>query len=120
MGHRRQEAICIGRKVHSRQRRLQIQHRADERRVLMGKAIVLLPRPCTGFDVVERADVMPPGSFVGHLDKLAVLDHHGLNDPEERFVRWEETCPARERVPLQHALTGVLRENLNNSASLGT
>ena len=63
---------------------------------------------------------MPPGSFVGHLDKLAVLDHHGLNDPEERFVRWEETCPARERVPLQHALTGVLRENLNNSASLGT
>ena len=49
MRHRRQEAIRIRRQIHPRQLGLQIQHRADEGRVLVREPVVLLPGPGGGF-----------------------------------------------------------------------
>ena len=55
-----------------------------------------------------------------HLDELAVLHHHGVDDAEERLVRGEETGTASESVALEHALAGVLRQDLNDTTTLGT
>lgn len=64
VGHSAQEAVSIRREVDTRQLGLQVEHGADERRVLMRETIVLLPCPCRSLDVVQRADVLPPGRLM--------------------------------------------------------
>lgn len=68
MRHRRKEAIRIGRKVHARHLGLQIEHRCDERGVLVRETIVFLASPGGGFDVIDGAHVLPPVRFDA-LDK---------------------------------------------------
>lgn len=36
-----------------------------------------------------------------------------MYDSQKTFVTWEEARSARQRVPLHHSLTGMLRENFN-------
>lgn len=55
-----EERIGIGRQVDSSCTRLQLQDRADERRVLMRESIVLLSGPRAGFDIVDAGDVVMP------------------------------------------------------------
>lgn len=55
-----------------------------------------------------------------HLCKLAILHHHGVDNAYEGFVRREEGCPTCKCISLQHALTGVFRENFDNTPSLST
>ena len=54
-----------------------------------------------------------------HLDELAVLHHHGVDDAEEGLVRGEETGTASEGVALEHTLAGVLGEDLDHTTALG-
>lgn len=53
-----------------------------------------------------------------HLDELAVLYHHGVDDSKECLVRWEEGRATSEGVALHHALASVLRQNLNNTTAI--
>ena len=84
----------------------------------MGEAIVFLPRPRGGFDVVERAAGLAPGGLVRHFREFGVLDHHGVDDAEEGFVAGEEAGSPSEGVPLEHSLAGMFGKNLNDATSL--
>src|SRR5438105_2741694 len=90
MRHGRQEAIRVRRQIYPCESRLQVQNRTNERRVLVGEAIVLLPRPCGSFNVIERAAGLTPRSLGGHLRKFGVLDHHSMDDAKEGFVAGEK------------------------------
>ena len=63
---------------------------------------------------------MTPGHLVGGLDELGVLDHHRVNDAEEGLVTREETGPAGQGVTLEHALAGVLGQDLDDTTAIGT
>lgn len=58
--------------------------------------------------------------YAHHLDELAVLHHHGVNDAEERLIAGEETGTASEGVTLEHALAGMFRQNLNDAPALAS
>ena len=53
-----------------------------------------------------------------HLDKLAVLNHHRVDDAEEGLVTWEETSSSGKGITLKHALASVLRQKLNDTSAL--
>ncbi len=53
-----------------------------------------------------------------HLDKLAVLNHHGMHDTQEGLVTREETSPTREGVTLKHTLARMFGQDLDNSSTL--
>jgi hypothetical protein len=53
-----------------------------------------------------------------HFYELAVLDHHGVHDSKERLVTGEETRAAGESISLQHSLTSMFGQYLNDSAPL--
>ncbi len=55
-----------------------------------------------------------------HLHKFGVLYHHGMHDTQERFVTGEQTGTPCERVPLQHALTGMLGQHFDDATALGS
>lgn len=80
MRHGRKKAIRIRRQIHARDFRLQRQHAADERRVLVGEAVMVLPRPGARLEVIERANRLPPVRLLRHLHELAVLYHHSVYD----------------------------------------
>lgn len=65
MRHGRKEAIRIGRKVDARHLGLQIEHRPDERGVLVRETIVFLASPGRSFDVIDGAHILPPVRFDG-------------------------------------------------------
>ena len=64
VSHRAQEAVGIGRQVNTSKSGLEVQDGADERRVLMGKAVVFLTSPGRSLNVVERAAWLTPCCFV--------------------------------------------------------
>lgn len=43
-----------------------------------------------------------------------------MDNSQERFVRREESSPAREGVALHHALASVLRQNLDDTSTICT
>jgi hypothetical protein len=118
MRHSRQEAIRIRGEVYPCELRLQVQDRTNERRVLVGKAIVFLPCPCRRFNVVERAAGLAPRSLGGHFREFGVLDHHSMNDAEESLVAGKEASSSSECVPLEHALASMFGKNLDDATSL--
>ena len=100
MGHSRKETVRIGRKIDSSKSRLEVQNSADEGRILVREAVVLLPGPCRSLDVVKRSTGLAPGRLNCHLGELGILDHHGMNDPEERLITREESSSARQGISL--------------------
>lgn len=64
MRYRREEAVGIRREVDASESRLEVEHRADKRRVLVREAVVLLTSPRRRFDVVKRAYILTPSRFV--------------------------------------------------------
>ena len=84
----------------------------------MREPVVFLTSPGGRFDVVERTNILTPRGFMCHLDKLAVLHHHGVHDTEERFVTREETSPTRESIALKHTLARMFGQDLNDSSTL--
>ena len=81
---------------------------------------MFLPRPRGGFNVVERAAGLAPGSLVHHLCEFGVLDHYGVDDAEEGFVAGEKAGSPSESVALEHSLAGMFGKNLNDATSLCT
>jgi hypothetical protein len=55
-----------------------------------------------------------------HFNKLGILHHHSVNDPEEGFVAREKTRSAGESVPLEHTLAGMFGEDLNDASAFAT
>ena len=52
-----------------------------------------------------------------HLDELAVLNHHSVDDSEEGLVGREQASAPCEGVSLHHTLASVLRENLDDTST---
>ena len=76
MRYRRQEAVGVRREVDAGESRLEVEHSADEGGVLVREAVVLLPCPRRGLDVVERAAWMAPRSLVrlsGYETNISML-----------------------------------------------
>ena len=63
---------------------------------------------------------MTPGHLVGGLHELRVLNHHRVDDAEEGLVTREETGPAGQGVTLEHALAGVLGQDLDDTTAVLT
>jgi len=79
--------------------------------------VMLLSGPCGSLKIVDRWDVSAPACFAGHLVELAILNHHGVNDAQERLVRREESCSTSQGVPLEKALTLVFGQCLNDTTT---
>jgi hypothetical protein len=58
-----QEGVGVWWQIHAGSIGLQLQHRADERWILMGEAIVFLACPGARFDVVDATDSSVPLRF---------------------------------------------------------
>jgi len=54
------ETYSIRREIDTSRSRLQVEHCADEGRILMRETIVFLSGPGTGFDVIDRGKVGSP------------------------------------------------------------
>ena len=54
-----------------------------------------------------------------HLDELAVLNHHSVDDSEEGLVRGEEASASCEGVSLHHTLASMFRQDFNNTTTAG-
>lgn len=54
-----------------------------------------------------------------HLVELAVLNHHGMNNAKETLVRGKQRSSSSQSVALEEPLTGMLRENLDDSSTSG-
>lgn len=57
------EGVSVGGKINAGCIRFEIEDGADEGGVLVGKAVVFLSSPGTGFNVVDAADIFSPGGF---------------------------------------------------------
>jgi len=97
---------------------LQVEDCADEARVLVRKAIVFLPCPSAGLDVVNRGKVPTPLDIASDLDKLGILDHHGVHNAEKRLVAGEDGGTASQSVPLHEPLALMFRESLYHTPSI--
>ena len=59
----RQQAVGVGRKVHTHDRGLLVYHMIDEAGVLMGKAVMSLLPDMGGEQVIQRSNFPPPRQF---------------------------------------------------------
>ena len=62
---------------------------------------MLLPGPRAALDVIETADILPPGHFARYLIELAILYHHRVNDSKEALIAWEQASSARQSIALE-------------------
>ena len=63
--HGRQKTVGVRGKIHAGGDWLQVQHRVNERRVLVREPIMFLPRPGTGLNVVETRNLRAPAGLLG-------------------------------------------------------
>lgn len=117
MGDSGQKAIGIRGKIYACGDGLEIEDGSNERRVLMREPVVLLPRPCRRLKIVNGSYILPPRRLSSHLYKLGVLYHHCVHNTQEGFVTWEETSSSGECESLDHTLTGVLGQDLDDSTA---
>lgn len=85
----------------------------------MGEAVVLLSSPGARLNVVDGGQLAAPLDLLGHLVELGILHHHRVHDTQKRLVAGKETDTAGECVSLHESLAAVLREDLNDTATLG-
>src|SRR5206468_2134603 len=90
------ERVGVWRQVDSDDLRFLVDDVVDETRVLVAKAIVVLPPNMGGEEVVEGRDGTPPRDLPGRLEPLRVLVEHGVDDVDERLVAREKAVAARE------------------------
>lgn len=105
-----EEGVGVGGEVDAGGLRLEVEHGADEGRVLVGEAVVLLSRPGAGFDVVEGGEGAAEAGFARHLVEFAVLDHHGVDDAEEGLVRGEDSRASGEGVAWREGVSACMGE----------
>jgi hypothetical protein len=114
------KTYSIRREIDTRRGGLQVEDRSDERWVLVREAIVLLPSPRTGLDIVDAGYIGSPGGLSGHLVELAILNHHRVDDAQETLITWEDAGSTSQCITLQEPLASVFTEDLDHSAALGT
>lgn len=98
-----EEGVGVGRQVDAGHLRFEVEHGADEGRILVGEAVMFLPGPGGGFDVVDAADIFAPGCFFTKFIEFAVLGHHCMDDTKEGFVGWEDSRTAGQSIALEKA-----------------
>lgn len=79
---------------------------------------MLLSRPRARLNVIDRRHVPTPRHFAGDLDKLGVLHHHGMHNPQKRLIARKQRRPPRHRVPLHEALACMFRQHLDHAAAI--
>jgi hypothetical protein len=93
-----EKTIRIGREINTFNTLLQIQDSANESGILMTETIMFLPRPSARLDIIQTANIFTPGSLITHLDEFGILNHHGMNDSKERFIRRKDASPSCQSV----------------------
>lgn len=88
----REQCIGVRRQVDPDNIRLLVDHVIDEPRVLMAKAIVVLPPDVGTQEIVKRGDRSPPWNVVAHLQPFGVLVEHRVDDMDESFVAGKKPC----------------------------
>lgn len=64
----------------------------------MTESVMFLARPGTGFDIIETSHIFSPGGLVTDFDEFRVLNHHGMNDSQKRFIRWENPSTSSQSI----------------------
>lgn len=83
----------------------------------MAVAVVVLLPHVAGHQIVQRRDRLAPRDLGGGLQPLRVLQHHRVDDAEERLVAREHSVPAGEQVPLEPPLAAVLAQDLHHASA---
>jgi len=119
------ETVRVGWEINSSNFGFQVEDRSNETWVLMRKAVMFLLCPSRSLNVVERSTRLAPfrlvclrrvgqcANIIGReadlFTELTVLDHHGMDNPQERFIAGKQARSPRESITLQHSLTDMLR-----------
>ena len=103
-----EQAVCIGREIHTHDVRLFVCDVIEESRILMSKAVVVLLPDVGGENEVQRRNVLPPRELVANFEPFRVLCRHGIDHADERFVGSEETVASREDIAFQPAFAHML------------
>ena len=69
---------------------------------------MLLSRPGTRLNVIDRRDIRPPGRLPSHLIEFAILNHHRMNDAQETLVTRKDARSSSESVTLEETLACML------------
>jgi hypothetical protein len=112
MSNSREEAIGIRGKVNTFDSGFQVQHRTNERGVLMTESVVFLTCPRTRFDIIKTADVFSPFRFLANLDEFGVLNHHRMHDPKKRFIRGKNSESSRQSITFASSAISKGMKNL--------
>ena len=88
----------------------------DKARILVRKAIMVLPPDVRGQQVVERGDWRTPPHLPCRLQPLGVLVEHRIDNVDERLVTGEETVAPGEQIAFEPPLAQVLTEHLHDPA----
>ena len=115
VGHREQ-AVGIGRQVHTNDLGLLVHDMVDEAGVLMGEPVVVLAPDVRAEEVGERCDRPAPGQCPRDLQPLRVLVQHRIDDVDERFIAVEDAVATRQQVALEPALAKVFGQHLHHPA----
>ena len=115
VGHREQR-VGVRRQIDADDLRLLVHDVVDEARILVAKAVVILPPDVRAEQVIERADRPPPANVVADLQPLGVLIEHRVDDVDERLVARKEPVPAGEQISFEPALALMLAEHFHHTA----
>jgi len=110
-----QQTIDIRRKVDARDRGALIQHHVEESRILMSKAVVILPPNRRSNEEVQGGYFLAPRKAVRDRQPLGVLVKHGVNHVHEGLVGREKAISSGQQIAFEHAFHGVLTEHLDDS-----
>src|ERR1017187_5012217 len=79
----RQQGVGVGRQIDADDLGLLVHHMVDEARVLVAKAVVVLPPHVGGEQVVQGGNRPAPGNVTGDLEPLGVLVEHRVHNMDE-------------------------------------
>src|SRR5580693_4178604 len=104
----REQTVDIGRKINADDLRTLVQDDIQESRVLMGKAVVILPPNGGGDQQIERRDGCPPWKLMADLEPFAMLVDHRIDHMDERLVGGKEPVTPSKQVAFQPPFQSML------------
>ena len=83
-------------------------------RILVGKAVVVLPSDGRGNQQVEQGDIRTPRQFTAFFQPFGVLVEHRIDDMDEGFIGGKEAVPSSQQIAFQPSFQCMLAEHLHD------